>query len=58
MQSTEVWEELVVFLGESALNIELEVPVFRIKDETESYQEAKSKVLRCRAESQDSICYR
>lgn len=29
VQSTEIWEKLVVFLGESALNIELGVPVLR-----------------------------
>lgn len=37
-----------MFLGESAPNIDLGVPVFRIKDETEMYQEAKPKVPRCR----------
>lgn len=56
MQSTEIWEELVVFLGERALNIELGVPVFRVKDETERCQEAKLKVLRCGAGSRDSLC--
>lgn len=29
VQSTEIWEELVVFLGESALSIESGVPVLR-----------------------------
>lgn len=40
-----------MFLGESAVNIDLGVPVFRIKDETEMYQEAKPKVPRCGAKS-------
>lgn len=45
-----------MILGDSALNVDSGVPVFRIQDdEIERYQETKLKGLECQAESEGSI---